>query len=265
MRADHGRIRSARRHDATRLPAARARRILLVALACLVAGVATARAEARPCHVGVPGCVESPPSDSLPVPVLLVPGWGDEPPQLAELRTLFIEAGWPPGRVVTMGFRDPVGSNRSHAREVGAELRNLRKVTGTDEVDVVAHSMGGLAVRHHLANTGGEGVRRAVFLATPHRGTIAAYLAWGEGSEEMVPGSAFLDSLNAGDPVPPGVEALAVEARLDLRIVPGESAQLPPADNVRNVEVCCPTHVGLLDHPDTFRAIVEFLTGGEPR
>lgn len=233
--------------------------LLLAVLACVTATTAEGRGLDA---AGRWRAAPEPVADTLPVPVLLVPGWGDDALHLAGLRTRFIEAGWPPGRVVAMGFRNPVGSNRSHAGEVASELRSLREVTGVEEVDVVAHSMGGLAVRYHLSSSGGEGVRRVVFLGTPHRGTIAAHLAWGDGSEEMVPGSAFLDSLNAGPPVPERVAALAVETPLDLRIVPGESARLPPSDHVRNLEVCCPTHVGLLDHPDVFEAIVEFLSEG---
>lgn len=210
---------------------------------------------------GPAGAQGDAPTDSLPTPVLLVPGWGDSGLALASLRARFIQAGWPPGRVVAMAFDDPVGGNREHAAAVGARIRDLRKALVEDRIDIVAHSMGGLAVRYHLATRGGEDVRRVVFLATPHRGTVAAHVAWGEGSEEMEPGSPFLDSLNALPPVPDGVEALSIRTPVDLRVVPGSSAVLPEAQNVRNAEVCCPTHAGLLDDPETFRTMVDFLQG----
>lgn len=225
---------------------------------------------------------------TLPVPVLLVPGWGDAAPELASLRARFIEAGWPPGRVAAVTFRDPVGSSRIHADEVADEVRALREASGSRFVDVVAHSMGGLAVRYFLrfgdpqaadgVDAGGvQGspgpvtsdsgprdrtpVRKVVFLGTPHRGTVAAFVAWGPGGDEMEPGSPFLDSLNAGPFVPPSMDALAVRTPVDLRVVPGESAMLPEAANTRNVELCCPTHAGLLDDAETFRVVLEFLTG----
>jgi len=78
----------------------------------------------------------------------------------------------------------------------------------------------------------------------------------------MQPGSPFLDTLNAGSFVPGSVDALAVRTPLDLRVIPGESARLPEAENTWNVEICCPTHPGLLDHDETFRALVEFLRDG---
>jgi len=194
-----------------------------------------------------------------PVPVLLVPGWGDGSEQLIPLQTRFREAGWPLGAIRAVDFEDPVGSSRAHAEEVAGAARALRRTTGSEEVDIVAHSMGGLAVRWFLESRDSTGVRKAVFLGTPHRGTVAAWFAWGEGGDEMQPGSPFLDSLNAGGFVPDEVEALAIQTPLDLRVIPGESALLPEAENTRNAEICCPTHPGLLDHEDTFRAVAEFL------
>jgi len=191
------------------------------------------------------------------VPVLLVPGWGDQAPDLEPFLIRFIEAGWPQSRVSVLTFRDPVGSNEAHAEEVARAVETLQGLTGADRVDVVAHSMGGLAVRHYLQfHGGGEQVRRAVFLATPHRGTVAAMLAWGDGGREMVPGSDFLNRLNEGDTVPSGVEALAIRTPVDLRVIPGSSAMLPGA---RNLEICCPTHPGMVDDDDIFRAVAGFL------
>lgn len=191
------------------------------------------------------------------VPVLLVPGWGDHAPDLQPLVIRLIEAGWPQTRVSALTFRDPVGSNRTHAEEVARAVETLRSLTGSDRVDVVAHSMGGLALRYYLQfEDGHEVVRRAVFLGTPHRGTVAAMLAWGDGGREMVPGSDFLSHLNDHDGVPIGVETLAIRTPVDLRVIPGSSAMLPGA---RNLEICCPTHPGLVDDEDIARAVVQFL------
>jgi triacylglycerol lipase len=191
------------------------------------------------------------------VPVLLVPGWGDNAPDLQPLVIRLIEAGWPQTRISALTFRDPVGSNREHAEEVAQAVETLRSLTGSDRVDVVAHSMGGLAVRYYLQfQEGHQVVRRAVFLGTPHRGTVAAMLAWGDGGREMVPGSDFLSRLNDNDGIPPGVEVLAIRTPVDLRVIPGSSAMLPGA---RNLEICCPTHPGLVDDEDTARAVAQFL------
>lgn len=195
-----------------------------------------------------------------PVPVLLVPGWRDTREQLEPFRGRFLEAGWPEERVRSVEFRDPVGGNVANARQIAEEVAELRDEVGASHVDVVAHSMGGLAVRHYLSFLdGGEEVRRVVFLGTPHRGTVLAFLGWGEGARDMLPGSEFLEALNEGRAVPDGVQALALRTPLDLRILPSSSAILP---GVHNVEVCCPTHPGMIDDENTFEAVERFLRAG---
>lgn len=190
------------------------------------------------------------------VPVLLVPGWRDDSEQLDPLRRRFVEAGWTDSMVATVSFEDPVGSNRAHAREINLAVTDLLQRTGASRIDVVAHSMGGLALRYFLQNGGHPEIRRVVFLATPHRGTWTANLAWGEGGEEMKPGSPFLLSLIRFYAVPPGVEGITVRTPVDLHVLPPESAALPP---LPDIEICCPTHAGLLDHDGTFDVIETFL------
>lgn len=195
----------------------------------------------------------------LPVPVLLVPGWGDDAVSLVPLRRRFTAAGWPESRVSILSFRDPVGSNSAHAVEIDRAVRILRGLTGEPQVDVVAHSMGGLATRQFLLD--GEeatAVRRVVFLGTPHRGTVVAVLSWGDGGREMVPGSVFLSRLNEEPAVPAGVRALAIRTPIDSRVIPASSAILR-GEGVLNVEICCPTHPALVDDDRTFEEILGFL------
>ena len=197
-----------------------------------------------------------------PVPVLLVPGWGDQAPDVEPIRRRLKEQGWPESRVVALSFRDSYGSNHDHAGEIDRAVGTLTALTGAAQVDVVAHSMGGLAARSYL-RTGETAVsiRRAVFLGTPHRGTAAAVLAWGDGGREMVPGSEFLMELNEGRPVPEGVEALAIRTPVDLRVIPASSGRLTGL-GVENVEICCPSHNALVDHEGTFLEILRFLREG---
>jgi triacylglycerol lipase len=197
-----------------------------------------------------------------PVPVLVVPGWGDQAPVVEPIRRRLTEQGWPESRVVAFSFRDAFGSNQAHAEEIDGAVRTLMALTGASEVDVVAHSMGGLALRYYL-RTGetAASVRRAVFLGTPHRGTAAAVLAWGDGGREMVPGSDFLMGLNQGRPVPEGVEALAIRTPVDLRVIPASSGRLA-GPGVENLEICCPSHNALVDHEETFLEILRFLQEG---
>jgi triacylglycerol esterase/lipase EstA (alpha/beta hydrolase family) len=140
--------------------------------------------------------------------------------------------------VRTMTFRDPTGSNVDHAEEIDSLVSELMTETGAAHVDIVAHSMGGLATRWYLNTHPDAPVRRVAFLATPHQGTLSAHVAWGDGRDEMLPESLFLEALN--------------------HVLPGESATLR---GVVDYVVCCPTHSGLLDDDDVFVILLDFLEG----
>jgi triacylglycerol lipase len=195
------------------------------------------------------------------VPILLVPGWFDTARELAALRIRLMAAGWVGAKVQTITFQDPTGSNRDHAEEIDSAVAHILHETGAPRIDIVAHSMGGLATRWYL-RTHAAPVRRAVFIASPHRGTLTALLAWGGGRDEMMPDSPFLDTLNSGPVVPDGVEAITIRTSIDTRVVPGASATLP---GIEDHTVCCPTHEGLLRDEEVFDIVLDFLERPEPR
>lgn len=193
------------------------------------------------------------------VPVLLVPGWLDTGRDLAAMRIRLLATGWNDEQIRTLTFREATGSNRDHADEIAEAIDSLMARTGSDQVDVVAHSMGGLATRWYLLQRPHAPVRRVVFIGTPHRGTRSAHLAWGGGRSEMMPDSPFLDTLNSAAPYPHNVEAITIRTVIDTHILPGESATLP---GVEDHELCCPTHAGLLDDAEVFEIVRDFLEHG---
>jgi triacylglycerol lipase len=193
-------------------------------------------------------------------PVLLVPGWFGRREDLLPLEQRLVRDGWSGEEVLPLEFTDPVGSSVDHAAELEVALKGLLAQTGAEEVDIVAHSMGSLAVWVHLQMKGNPlGIRRVVFLAAPFQGTLTAHLAWGEGGREMIPGSGFLESLEAGPQPQLWVDVLTVRTPLDLTVVPWEGSTLMQS---RDRLVCCPTHQGLLDHEGTFVVIRDFLMNG---
>lgn len=194
------------------------------------------------------------------IPVLLVPGWFDTARELAALRIRLLSAGWQTDHVEAITFLDPAGSNRDHAHEIELAVDSLLERTGADRVDIVAHSMGGLATRWYLRTRGEAPVRRVVFIASPHRGTLSAHFAWGGGRAEMMPDSPFLDTLNADAPSPASVEAITIRTPVDAHVVPGESATLPGVPDYR---LCCPTHAGLLRSQNAFEVLLAFLENRE--
>jgi triacylglycerol lipase len=189
--------------------------------------------------------------------VLLVPGWSDRARRLNWLQREFIRGGWPSTHVDVVDFRDRFGSNIDHAAEIASAIEELRRKTGAERVDVVAHSMGGLALRYYLHfHAGSTKVRRVVFTGTPHRGTWMAYLGWGKGAREMRPGNPLLATLGGLPPVPPGIGALCIHTPLETRILPRSSALLSDS---RHQRVWCASHPRLLRSRKVFAAIRDFL------
>jgi triacylglycerol lipase len=189
-------------------------------------------------------------------PVLLVPGWSDRPRVMRRLRQRFVAAGWPDAAVEIVSFEDRFGSNVAHAEEVDAAAHALLSRRGAPYLDVVAHSMGGLAVRRFIVN-GECRVRRAIFLGTPHAGTWAALAAWGGGRREMMPGSEFLRSL---PPLPEHIRCTTIRTPLDLRIFPGSSARIHGA---QDIVIRLATHQGLLRSRAVFESILSLLQAPE--
>ena len=188
--------------------------------------------------------------------VLLVPGWSDRKRVLRPLEKHLLASGWPRSHVRAMGFRDRFAGNVEHAHEIADAVDELCADARTARVAVVAHSMGGLALRWYLTRLDGQHrVERAIFLATPHRGTWLAWLGLGQGARDMRPGSIFLRELNAF-PMPAGVRTTCVRTPLDLRIFPPASTLL---DGAAAAVVRSPSHPGMLRNRKVFRLVVDTL------
>jgi triacylglycerol esterase/lipase EstA (alpha/beta hydrolase family) len=191
----------------------------------------------------------------VPPPTLLVPGYHDTPRALRHCSRQLCDWGWPYAHVRCLGFRDTHGSNLEHADELRTAIESLSNDTGVDSIAVVAHSMGGLALRQYLTTTARPRVHTAIFVGTPHQGTWMAYLAWGAGGAEMRPSSDFLRALNARA-FPAHVRAHCICTAIDTRVVPGSSALLA---GTQCHHVRLPTHPRMLRHHRTLRLIRDLL------
>ena len=145
-----------------------------------------------------PGGTFPPPPPALPRPVLLVHGLSKQGSFWFNLRNYLAsnpdnrpgpdfhvdrEAGFveevrkdPGARVFSISLSNPRGSYRDLAPELTRCLEVLRRETGAAEVDVVAHSMGGLVTREHLDGPE-DGIHRFIMLATPNHGSLEADVA----------------------------------------------------------------------------------------
>ena len=77
------------------------------------------------------------------------------------------------GDVFHAEFSRPYNSVTTNARELREMIDRVAAATGSAEVDVVAHSMGGLDTRKYL-DEGNEKVKKFVMLGTPNHGSVLA-------------------------------------------------------------------------------------------
>jgi len=204
-------------------------------------------------------------------PVLLVHGFADTgyTPWWAEMTDNLEREGYEHGDVFVLNLGavplSTVDSPEDYGAAVCDAITTVKERTGASEVDVVAHSMGGLDARHCIEKQdGAEDVDDLVTLGTPHQVTYAATLAYGTpGGRDMIPGSPFLRDLNDGS-LATGVEYTAVWSDWDELINPDEYAKLPSDErqsvaDARNVFVNDTFHVQLVWDDDVFDAWIDRL------
>jgi triacylglycerol esterase/lipase EstA (alpha/beta hydrolase family) len=139
----------------------------------------------------------------------------------------------------------------------------LRRSTGRAPL-VVAHSMGGLAVRAWLAAQPGAAAADArvlhiITIATPHQGTWMARFGHTPNARQMRIGGAWLAALAAAEA--PHHQALRSRftcffSHADNIVFPATTATLPGADNRHLPAVA---HVTMVQHPAVWDEVLQRL------
>src|SRR5213080_3211372 len=111
------------------------------------------------------------PGDPHP-PVVLLHGYAQHPANFLWLARRLARDGW---RHLYPVAHVPVGGDiEQSARRLAAALDRIRRASGATQVDIVAHSMGGLVARAYIRTRGrASGIGRLITLGTPHQGTEA--------------------------------------------------------------------------------------------
>jgi len=143
-------------------------------------------------------------SGSAKNPVIFVHGYFDfksgsfGKTNFGPMKDYLVGQGWPRHELYAIQYTNVIGCNINNAHELRDYVNWVRSQTGSNQVDIVAHSMGGLSSRYYIKDLGGTNhVGALVTLGSPHHGTPLAYLAPGEGGRQMQPGSSFLNNLNS--------------------------------------------------------------------
>lgn len=99
-------------------------------------------------------------------------------------------------------------SIEEYSERLKNSIDNIKLITGSDKVDVVAHSMGGLVTRRYIQKYGPDDIEHLILIGTPNNGiTDRVYSAckfFGNEKEcdEMHQGSEFMKKLSESYPMP---------------------------------------------------------------
>lgn len=166
---------------------------------------------------------------------------------------------WIAGRKRTYRIRFAAGQTLDEmAQALARFIRRVCKVTGEPQVDLVAHSLGGVVARvavteHRL----GRAVRTLVTLGTPHHGTWSARFASTAKTRDLRPDSPRILAINA-KPWPRRIRVVNAWSRNDLVILPPESAWTKGAEVV---DLSPFTHYSYLLDPAGWERVRKILEG----
>ncbi len=158
--------------------------------------------------------------------------------------------------VVAVNLEPVFGSIDEYVGTIEAAVRSLERCTGRPPL-IVAHSMGGLAVRRWWAEHDGDRrVHHAITLGTPHHGTWLARFAMTRNARQMQQRSRWLLELSAREPAERWARFTCFYSHCDNIVFPPATATLPGADNRHLPGVA---HVHMADRPEPWHALQELL------
>ncbi|HET9976084.1 MAG TPA: alpha/beta fold hydrolase [Burkholderiaceae bacterium] len=151
---------------------------------------------------------------------------------------------------------EPVfGSIDDYTPTIDAAVRRLEAATGAAPV-IVAHSMGGLAVRRWWAEHADERVHHLITIATPHHGTVLARFALSPNTRQMRRASPWLQALAAREDPRRRARVTCFYSHCDNIVVPPSTAALAGADNRHLAGVA---HVHMVGRDEPWQALLERL------
>ncbi|NJK91516.1 MAG: alpha/beta hydrolase [Blastochloris sp.] len=179
--------------------------------------------------------------------VWILDGWLGSPWRLQPLARHLNRAGLP------CRLWDYDSSGRSSFQSLATDLAFALK-DGTAPIRLVGFSMGGIVIRTALLEHPQLPVHRAVFLNSPHQGTLWAHLGYHPALRDLRPNTPFLQALNR-QPLP--IPHLNVWCPGDTVVVPSHRSRLPGATRER---LCLPPiHPWPLLSPNLHREVASFL------
>lgn len=161
---------------------------------------------------------------------------------------------------VALSLEPPFASIDAYADQIETAVRRLEQATGLPPV-VVAHSMGGLALRawHRSLQAAPERLHRVFTLGTPHAGTLMAQLSGATNARQMRARSSWLQALAETETQVWWRRFTCVYSSCDQVVCPSVLALLPEA---QTLPVQASGHLQLVHEPVVMEAVVHCLKAG---
>jgi triacylglycerol esterase/lipase EstA (alpha/beta hydrolase family) len=131
-------------------------------------------------------------------PILLIHGYLHNSSGWFYIRHQLVKQGY---RVYTIDLGSPFNSIQQYAQKVDQKAKRIALETGTQKLNIVAHSMGGLVASCYATDYAPSGsVEKIVTLGSPMEGTklasLAAAIRFGECARQMEHNSSFVMQQN---------------------------------------------------------------------
>lgn len=188
------------------------------------------------------------------MPVLLVHGYFSNRGYFRALARNLESLG--AGPVYAPNFRSWFASIEDFEEQLHAQIERIAAGTGHDKLFVIAHSMGGLAMRAYLVRRGNRRIAGLVTLASPHQGTALARFGSGENARQMRYGSVFLSQLTHMEQMAKPPPTLCVYTRHDNLVAPQDSACLAWAQSVALVGH---GHIAMMEAPELVPVLAQAM------
>ncbi|MGE5182660.1 MAG: esterase/lipase family protein [Acidobacteriota bacterium] len=190
-----------------------------------------------------------------PRPVIVLHGYAMNRANFVPLAFRLARAGLGP----IVGFEYwTLGRTAAAARQLAWFVEHVRSVTGSDQVDVVGHSMGGVVGRYYVALLGGDGpVKNLVTIGSPHGGTDVSAIGLGHPNRELKIGSKLITRLSLA-PTPRHTRVTAIVSHADALVPAGRQKPLVGAETIVYDDL---GHVALLGSRRVAREVIARLAG----
>ncbi|MDX2967555.1 alpha/beta fold hydrolase [Kribbella solani] len=192
-------------------------------------------------------------------PILLAHGIIDNHTIFALLRRHLVRRGF--GSIHTFSYSPLTLDVRSTAARMGREIEAICADSGSDQIHVIGHSLGGLIARYYVQRLGGDArVHTCLTLGTPHQGTVAAKLLPWPLVKQVRPDSDLMTEL--AEPAPGcRTRFISYYSDVDQLIVPQRRGRIRHPDLVAsNARVHGVGHLSLPFHSDVVHGITDVLT-----